>query len=43
MKTGSAGGATPKHSITFRDRDAHEKNKRVCDVYLVESYKRYNA
>ena len=30
----------PKHGITFRDRA--EKGQRVCDVYIVESYKKYN-
>ena len=35
------GKATPQHQITFRDKA--EKGQRVCDVYLVESYKKYNA
>ena len=30
-----------KHKIAFRDKV--KQNERVCDVYLVESYKKYNA
>ena len=29
-----------RHKITFRDKV--DKNTRICDVYLVESYKKYN-
>ena len=29
------------HKISFRDKI--DKTQRVCDVYLVESYKKYNA
>ena len=29
-----------RHKIMFRDKV--DKNTRICDVYLVESYKKYN-
>ena len=40
-KTPDKKGKKEGHQITFRDKA--EKGQRVCDVYLVESYKKYNA
>ena len=39
-KNKAGAGEVPKHHLTFRDRA--EKGARVCDVYIVESYKKYN-
>ena len=37
---GNAIAGAERHKIMFRDKV--DKNTRICDVYLVESYKKYN-
>ena len=37
---GNSISGAERHKLMFRDKV--DKNTRICDVYLVESYKKYN-
>ena len=39
-QAGNSIRGSERHKIMFRDKV--DKNTRICDVYLVESYKKYN-